>query len=200
MVPIAAKNRCPHAFARFRQAQPKGFDRLNLKARAFGRSRRRSASHPHRFTGGKKPWRREGLRRWQPNPIRVVAPDSHRSGALSLSKCRRKMLRGARAAGLLWTLPRVARVIEAHFGVKDHPGHKGGALSLSKCGVWAGVPRNRSAGLENARRRIEPVEMRKRSSTGVRNAGLCRPDGMEYRLPRRKRLCPPAGRPPYLGT
>lgn len=36
------------------------------------------------------------------------------------------LLRGARAAGFatdLWTLPRVAQVIEQHFGVKYHPGH-----------------------------------------------------------------------------
>jgi len=36
------------------------------------------------------------------------------------------LLRGARAAGFpteLWTLPRVAKIIEIHFGVKYHPGH-----------------------------------------------------------------------------
>jgi transposase len=36
------------------------------------------------------------------------------------------LLRGARAAGFrtdLWTLRRVAQVIEHHFGVKYHPGH-----------------------------------------------------------------------------
>jgi transposase len=36
------------------------------------------------------------------------------------------LLQGARAAGFpteLWTLPRVAQIIEAHFGVKYHPGH-----------------------------------------------------------------------------
>ena len=36
------------------------------------------------------------------------------------------LLQGARAAGFpteLWTLRRVAQIIEAHFGVKYHPGH-----------------------------------------------------------------------------
>ena len=36
------------------------------------------------------------------------------------------LLQGARAAGFptdLWTLPRVAQIIETHFGVRYHPGH-----------------------------------------------------------------------------
>jgi transposase len=36
------------------------------------------------------------------------------------------LLRGPRAAGFrtdLWTLSRVAQVIESHYGVKYHPGH-----------------------------------------------------------------------------
>jgi len=61
------------------------------------------------------------------------------------------LLRGARAAGFptdLWTWPRVARVIETHFGVQSHPGHVG--YLLRDLGWSAQKPEQRAREREEA--------------------------------------------------
>lgn len=62
-------------------------------------------------------------------PALQAKPASGRPGRLSETQ-KRKLLRllelGPGAAGYtteLWTLPRIAKLIEKHFGVRYHPGH-----------------------------------------------------------------------------
>lgn len=68
-------------------------------------------------------WRRRGLEglrvkgRWGPEPELTAAQGARLAAALS---------RGAAAHGYgteLWTLPRIAELIEKLFGVRRHPGH-----------------------------------------------------------------------------
>jgi transposase len=57
----------------------------------------------------------------------------------------RLLLKGATAHGYpgqLWTLPRVAKVIERHFGVRYHPAHVW--KILSRCGWSAQKPQRRA--------------------------------------------------------
>lgn len=79
------------------------------------------ASRPDRFTDGKKPWRR--------GPEAMIAKP-HRGRISRFSPEQKEglegiLLRGARESGFpeLWTLPRVAQLIEARFGVKYHLGY-----------------------------------------------------------------------------
>jgi transposase len=63
---------------------------------------------------------RDGLK---PKPPKTPEP---RLGAEQKAQLAEILLRGARAAGYpteLWTLRRIAEVIEKEFGVKYHPGH-----------------------------------------------------------------------------
>jgi transposase len=65
--------------------------------------------------GGEEALRSQGA----PGPSPRVTPEQ-------LTKVEQILLAGARAAGFpndLWTLPRVAQVIEQHTGVAHHPGH-----------------------------------------------------------------------------
>ena len=69
---------------------------------------------------------------------------------------RRALRRGAQAHGFvndLWTLPRIAQVLESTCGVRLHPGH----LWRVFWARWAGACRSRSGALSSATRRPSPV-------------------------------------------
>lgn len=104
------------------------------------------------------------------------------------------LLQGARAAGFpteLWTLPRVAQIIEAHFGVKYHPGHVW--YLLRDMGWSAQKPERR------ARERDEEAIQRWRSERWPQ-IKKSPPTWMEHRLYRRKWLYAPTCRTPQLGA
>lgn len=83
---------------------------------------------------------RRSVRRWKSSARRRgeagvrAKPASgrpRRLGAAELKQLRGLLLQGARAAGLptdLWTCPRVAWLIKAHFGVRYHEDHIGRVL------------------------------------------------------------------------
>jgi transposase len=68
-------------------------------------------------------FRKGGKAALRPKPTPGRPP---RLTAAQKRKLRNLLERGARAAGYstdLWTLPRIAKLIQKHFGVRYHPGH-----------------------------------------------------------------------------
>jgi transposase len=76
----------------------------------------------------KAAYRKKGVKAVCAKPVSGRPP---KLGAQARKKLQRLLLKGARSAGFhndLWTCPRVAQVIERHFGVRYHVDHIGRLL------------------------------------------------------------------------
>lgn len=136
-------------------------------------------------------FRNGGAAALQPKP----APG--RPPRLSQSQ-RRKLLRllerGAGAAGYatqLWTLPRIANLIEKHFGIRYHPGHVWRVMMGLKW-TWQKPERRATQRDEEAIERWKKYQW-PRIKKSPKTWG-------PSRIPRRKRLPPHPERPQDLGS